>query len=91
MRELKFLFFLFVRFEFLETKSLNCTYNYGITVGCFVNCGSIASTKTSTITVVSIPGIENSVISVIRGLLGAKKFSKWSMKFQVKSFQVELR
>ena len=34
---------------------------------------------------------ETSVISVIRGLQGVKNFSKCSMKFQVKSFQVELR
>ena len=65
MRELTFLdIFVFVRLDFLENKSLNWTYSIGITVGCFVNCGS----KTSTITVASILGIETSVISVIRGL-----------------------
>ena len=65
MKELIFLgtFCSFV-WSFFESKSLNFTYNIGITVGCFVNCGS----KTSTITLATIPGIETSVISVIRGL-----------------------
>ena len=62
-------YFLFFNLEFLKNGSSNCTYNIGILLG---------RIKTSTVTVIPIPGIETSVISVIH-----KEFVQ--VKFQVVS------